>query len=67
MSKDYYTFKEIDDIELQLIETVGVDALYTAIHKWMGYEKLENFLRDYCSDHDIQVDDDDEEVGENEE
>lgn len=64
MNKKYYTFGEIDDIELQLIETVGVDELYTAMSKWLGYEKLEQFLRDYCRDHDIQID---EEVGENEE
>lgn len=64
MNKKYYTFGEIDDIELQLIETVGVDELYTAMSKWLGYEKLEQFLSDYCRDHDIQVD---EEVGENEE
>lgn len=64
MNKKYYTFGEIDDIELQLIETVGVDELYTAMSKWLGYEKLEQFLKDYCRDHGIQVD---EEVGENEE
>lgn len=63
MNKEYYTFKEIDDIELQLIETMGVDELYTAMSKWLGYEKLEQFLKDYCRDHDIELD---EEVGEDE-
>ena len=61
MNKEYYTFKEIDNIELQLVEAVGVDELYTAMSKWLGYEKLEQFLRDYCRDYDIQLD---EEVGE---
>lgn len=63
MNKEYYTFEELDGIELQLIETMGVDELYTAMSKWLGYEKLEQFLRDYCQDYDIQLD---EEVGENE-
>lgn len=64
MNKEYYTFEEIDNIEEQLIEMVGVDELYTAMSKWLGYEKLEQFLVDYCRDHDIQLD---EEVGEDEE
>ena len=63
MNKDYYTFEELDGIELQLIDMVGVDEVYTAMSKWLGYEKLEQFLRDYCRDYDIQLD---EEVGENE-
>lgn len=63
MNKEYYTFEELDDIELQLIETMGVNELYTAMSKWLGYEKLEQFLKDYCRDYDIQLD---EEVGENE-
>lgn len=63
MNKEYYTFKEIDDIELQLVEMVGVDELCTAMSKWLGYEKLGQFLKDFCRDYDIQLD---EEVGENE-
>ena len=63
MNKEYYTFKEIDDIEEELTDMVGVNELYTAMSKWLGYEKLEQFLKDYCRDHDIQLD---EEVGENE-
>lgn len=63
MNKEYYTFEEIDDIEEQVIEMVGVDELYAAMSKWLGYEKLEQFLTDYCRDHDIQLD---EEVGEDE-
>lgn len=63
MNKEYYTFKEIDNIEEQLIDMVGVEELYTAMSKWLGYEKLEQFLRDYCTDCDIQLD---EEVGEDE-
>lgn len=64
MNKEYYTFGELDDIELQLVEAVGVDELYTAMSKWLGYEKLEQFLKDFCRDHDIQLD---EEVEEDEE
>lgn len=64
MNKNYYTFEEIDNIEEELIDMVGVDELYTAMSKWLGYEKLEQFLRDYCRDHDIQLD---EEVEDDEE
>lgn len=64
MNKNYYTFGEIDNIEEELIDMVGIDELYTAMSKWLGYEKLEQFLRDYCRDYDIQLD---EEVGEDEE
>ena len=64
MNKDYYTFEELDGIEEQLIDMVGVDELYTAMSKWLGYEKLEQFLKDFCRDYDIQLD---EEVGEDEE
>ena len=64
MNKNYYTFEKIDNIEEELIDMVGVDELYTAMSKWLGYEKLEQFLRDYCIDHDIQLD---EEVEEDEE
>lgn len=64
MKKEYYTFEELDDIELQLIDMVGVDELYTAMSKWLGYEKLEQFLKDMCRYYDIELD---EEVGENEE
>ena len=64
MNKEYYTFEEIDNIEEKLIDMVGVNELYTAMSKWLGYEKLEQFLVDYCRDHDIQLD---EEVGEDEE
>lgn len=64
MNKNYYTFGEIDNIEEKLIDMVGVDELYTAMSKWLGYEKLEQFLRDYCRDYDIQLD---EEVEEDEE
>lgn len=64
MNKEYYTFEELDGIEEKLIDMVGVDELYTALSKWLGYEKLEQFLRDYCTDYDIQLD---EEVGEDEE
>lgn len=63
MNKNYYTFEELDGIELQLIEMMGVDELYTAMSKWLGYEKLGQFLKDFCRDYDIQLD---EEVGENE-
>ena len=63
MNKEYYTFEEIDNIEEELIDMVGVNELYNAMSKWLGYEKLEQFLVDYCRDHDIQVD---EEVGEDE-
>ena len=64
MNKEYYTFKEIDNIEEELIDMVGVNELYNAMSKWLGYEKLEQFLRDYCMDYDIQLD---EEVEEDEE
>lgn len=64
MNKEYYTFEELDDIELQLIETMGVKELYTAMSKWLGYEKLGQFLKDFCRDYDIQLD---EEVEEDEE
>ena len=64
MNKNYYTFEEIDNIEEELIDMVGIDELYTAMSKWLGYEKLEQFLRDYCRDYDIQLD---EEVEEDEE
>lgn len=64
MNKEYYTFKEIDNIEEKLIDMVGVDELYIAMSKWLGYEKLEQFLKDFCHDYDIQLD---EEVEENEE
>ena len=64
MNKEYYTFEELDDIELQLVEAVGVNELYNAMSKWLGYEKLEQFLKDFCRDYDIQLD---EEVEENEE
>lgn len=64
MNKEYYTFEELDDIELQLIETMGVDEVYTAMSKWLGYDKLGQFLKDFCRDYDIQLD---EEVEENEE
>ena len=64
MNKNYYTFGEIDNIEEKLIDMVGVDELYTAMSKWLGSEKLEQFLRDYCRDYDIQLD---EEVEEDEE
>lgn len=61
MNKDYYTFEEIDNMEEQLIDMVGVEELYTAMSKWLGYEKLEQFLRDYCMDWDIQLDEEVEE------
>ena len=64
MNKEYYTFEELDDMEEELIDMVGVDELYTAMSKWLGYEKLESFLKDFCRYHDIQLD---EEVGEDEE
>lgn len=64
MNKEYYTFEELDDIELQLIETMGVKELYTAMSNWLGYEKLGQFLKDFCRDYDIQLD---EEVEEDEE
>ena len=63
MNKEYYTFEEIDNIEEELIDMVGDDELYTAMSKWLGYEKLEQFLKDFCRDYDIQLD---EEVGEDE-
>lgn len=63
MNKEYYTFKEIDNIEEELIDMMGVDELYTAMSKWLGYEKLGQFLKDFCRDYDIQLD---EEVEENE-
>ena len=63
MNKNYYTFEELDGIELQLIEMMGVEELYNSMSKWLGYEKLEQFLADYCRDHDIQLD---EEVKEDE-
>ena len=40
MNKNYYTFEEIDNIEEELIDMVGIDELYTAMSKWLGYEKL---------------------------
>ena len=61
MNKEYYTFEEIDNIEEKLIDMVGVDELYNAMSKWLGYEKLEQFLVDYCRDHDIQLDEEVEE------
>ena len=64
MNKNHYTFEEIDNIEEELIDMVGIEELYTAMSKWLGYEKLEQFLRDYCRDYDIQLD---EEVEEDEE
>lgn len=62
MDKDYYSFGELDDIELQVIETLGVKEVYNNLSKWLGYEKLEDFLRDLCRDYEINVD---EEVEEN--
>ena len=67
MNKEYYTFEEIDNIEEKLIDMVGINELYNAMSKWLGYEKLEQFLRDYCMDWDIQLDEEDEEVEEDEE
>lgn len=64
MNKEYYTFEELDNTEEQLIDMMGVDELYTAMSKWLGYEKLEQFLKDFCRDYDIQLD---EEVEEDEE
>ena len=64
MNKEYYTFEELDNIEEQLIDMVGVDEVYTAMSKWLGYEKLGQFLKDFCRDYDIQLD---EEVEEDEE
>ena len=61
MKKEYYTMEELDNIEEELIDMVGVDELYTAMSKWLGYEKLEQFLKDMCRDYDIELD---EEVGE---
>lgn len=56
MNKKYYSFGELDNIEEQLIDMVGVEELYTALSKWLGYEKLEKFLKDYCRDYDIELD-----------
>ena len=68
MNKEYYTFEEIDNMEEKLIDMVGVDELYTAMSKWLGYEKLGQFLKDFCRDYDIQLDEEeDEEVEEDEE
>ena len=67
MNKEYYTFEEIDNIEEKLIDMVGINELYNAMSKWLGYEKSEQFLRDYCMDWDIQLDEEDEEVEEDEE
>ena len=68
MNKEYYTFEEIDNLEEKLIDMVGCEELYNAVSIWLGYEKLEKFLRDYCMDWDIQLDEeDDEEVEEDEE
>lgn len=64
MNKNYYTFEELDNMEEQLIDLVGFPRLYQALSQWLGYEMLGEFMKDYCRDHDIQVD---EEVGENEE
>lgn len=64
MNKEYYTFEEIDNIEEELIDTVGCEELYNAVSRWLGYNKLEQFLKDFCRDYDIQLD---EEVEENEE
>lgn len=62
MNKEYYTFGKIDDIELQLIEMLGVEELYKNITKWLGYDKLEAFLKDLCRDYDINIDGEGEEV-----
>ena len=68
MNKEYYTFEEIDNMEEKLIDMVGVEELYNGVSAWLGYEKLEQFLRDYCMDWDIQLDEEeDEEVEEDEE
>ena len=68
MNKEYYTFEEIDNMEEKLIDMVGIDELYTAMSKWLGYEKLGQFLKDFCRDYDIQLDEEeDEEVEEDEE
>ena len=56
MNKNYYTFEEIDNIEEELIDMVGVNELYNAMSKWLGYEKLGQFLKDFCRDYDIQLD-----------
>ena len=64
MNKNYYTFEEIDNIEEELIDMVGFEKLYNAVCTWLGYDKLQKFLRDYCRDYDIQLD---EEVEDDEE
>ena len=56
MNKNYYSFEELDSIELQLIEMLGVKIVYSQLVKWLGYEKLEAFLRDICCDCAIEID-----------
>lgn len=56
MEKDYYTFEELDNIEEQLLNMVGSEELYIAVSKWLGYEKLGEFMKDYCRDYDIELD-----------
>lgn len=56
MKKDYYTFEELDSIEEQLFNMVGSEELYTAVSKWLGYDKLGEFMKDYCRDYDIELD-----------
>ena len=61
MNKEYYTFEEIDNIEEELIDMVGVEELYNGVSAWLGYEKLEQFLKDFCRDYDIQLDEEEDE------
>lgn len=61
MNKNYYTFEEIDRIELQLIEMLGVEEVYNNLVKWLGYYKLEEFLKDLCRDYDIKIEEEMEE------
>lgn len=56
MNKEYYKFEEIDNIELQVIEMLGVENVYNALVKWLGYDKLKGFLKDLCRDYDIKID-----------
>lgn len=61
MNKKYYTFEELDSIELQIINMLGVEEVYKNIVKWLGYETLGEFLRDLCRNYDIEINEEGEE------
>ena len=62
MNKNYYSFKEINNIEETVLQKLGVEEVYNNLVKWLGYDQFEKFLRDLCRNFDINID---EEVNDN--